>query len=48
MSEKMKHFMMVYGIEIPQEIDTNPFYGLTDDEIAKIQKQLELENLLYF
>ncbi|MCG8581058.1 MAG: hypothetical protein MI866_14150 [Bacteroidales bacterium] len=48
MSEKMKHFAMAHGIEIPQEIDTNPYIGLTQEEIEGINNQLRQENLLFF
>ncbi|MBK3517962.1 hypothetical protein [Carboxylicivirga marina] len=45
MSEKMKHFVMAYGIEIPQEIDENPFIGLSREEVDKIKTQLKAENI---
>ncbi|WP_430813369.1 hypothetical protein [Carboxylicivirga sp. RSCT41] len=48
MSERMKYFVMTHGIEIPQEIDTNPYIGLTQEEIEKVTQQLRQENLLFF
>ena len=46
MSDRMKLFVQIYGIETPQEIDDNPFLGLSTDEIGRIEYQLKNENIL--
>lgn len=46
MSEKMLEFLRVYGIENPVEIDSNPYEGLTLEEITEINKTLKQENII--
>ncbi len=41
----MLEFLEINGIENPVEIDSNPYEGLTVDEITKIDKALKLENI---
>ncbi|WP_158027260.1 hypothetical protein [Labilibacter marinus] len=45
MSEKMKDFVKAFAIELPQEIDSNPFEGLTADEVMRINTKLKEEEI---
>lgn len=38
MTEKMKSFMEKYGIDIPVEIEGNPYEGLSTSEVDKAKE----------
>lgn len=44
MTDKMKAFVIANKIDLPTEIDGNPFEGLCDEEIIRIQ--METQNLI--
>ncbi len=46
MSEQMLEFLKINGIESPVEIDSNPYEGLTVEEITEINETLKVEKIL--